>query len=1167
MKKIFLLIICIAISLALVACGNSAQEDNNNDDQVKENYGTATVFAPGDTVQMISTTAEGRAFLEYLKFHLDPILRDENGNGGTIIGSQYSNNADMEIVVGMLDETRPATVKAYKVLERMERENYFDMRYVVYADSGCIAIAYDENEYTNLKILDIIDEQIVEMLTKDKEYIAYAKGVISDGTVDMIGEQELLDIELMSEQWANLEATYGKDFADSCKVLYSLYGDDLVEWVANLYDPGIGGFYASSGGRDGAEFGPDLQCTVQLLRFIVSTGMVDNIGTDWTEFVPEFMQQQMVYFGKSLQDSQNGFFYHPQWGKAAVDSVISRRGRDLGWGQSLLAGFGYSPTYNTPDGTKGDGITADEYWDSLVASGEALGERPYGWAECPVAGSNGAAPLTEELGGDAAVAVSKLVMTASTILQGSYDTNTYTKSHVGFINYVLVRVIPGIHANPYNLGNEVGSAGNELREASKKLGVYSYTPGDEANTPGATADDYKQFDGKTLVEMLTDTLIEHINPQTGLWGDLTAAAPKGTEFRYTNGFMKTIGSLTGNGVAYPIEFIPLAANALVDGILGDEPSTSNCCDIYNAWTNIGLLKNNLKLIDDAALRKEVEATVDSILQEKAPAAILNTYEKIKGYKKYDGGFAHNYYRGTGMHQNLPVGIEGLNQSDVDGTCISSTGLLRAMFDALKVPSKLRPSMYTESDWMRMLEIFLSQSRVIKYDYNGGASGVKLYDFESELPPESHLFVQNANANNTFERVELSGRGGVGLFSKTEANRQLYLDFKVNSSEIGANAVYFETDIMFSDLQSCQAPVELRLYNGTSTSKKIFTLYFHVNEKSDGKTVYVSDNSSGNGKVAIGKIGEFINVRLAYFEGVADDPNSPASFKVYINGSSAPAYVSETFQSGSAIAASQVGMSRFIVMGAFLGKIYFDNTGFVREKLEYAYDAPTSGTSTPQDPVAPPVTDDKEFVYFDYENGIPAKKYLTVQNSSTGNTFTAVKLGDKSVGLFSKTETNKQLYLDFKINSDKSGANATLFESDLMFTELTSATAPVELRLYNGTNSSAKIFTLYFHVNEKTDGSTVYISDDYNGKNKVAVGKIGEWFKLRLVYFEESEGASAACFKAFINGGAEPAFVSETFQSGSAIPASSVGFARFIVMGAFLGKIYFDNTGFIREIIE
>ena len=40
MKKILLLIICIAISLALVACGNSAQEDNNNDDPVKENYGT-----------------------------------------------------------------------------------------------------------------------------------------------------------------------------------------------------------------------------------------------------------------------------------------------------------------------------------------------------------------------------------------------------------------------------------------------------------------------------------------------------------------------------------------------------------------------------------------------------------------------------------------------------------------------------------------------------------------------------------------------------------------------------------------------------------------------------------------------------------------------------------------------------------------------------------------------------------------------------------------------------------------------------------------------------------------------------------------------------------------------------------------------------------------------
>jgi hypothetical protein len=294
MKKIILLITCIAICLALVGCATDDSE-NTNDAPTKEDYGTATVFAPGDTVQMISPSAEGREMLEYLKFHLDPILRDDNGVGGAIIGSQYSNNAKLEIIVGMLDETRPATIKAHKLLERIERENYFDMRYVVYADSGCIAIAYDDNEYTNLKILDIIDEQIVETLTKDKDYIAYAKGVISSGTVDMIKEQELLDIELMAEQWENLEAAYGKDFADSCKVLYSLYGDELVDWVANLYDPGIGGFYASSGGRDGAEFGPDVQCTVQLLRFIESSGMVKNLPSGASNYIPMFMQQQMVF--------------------------------------------------------------------------------------------------------------------------------------------------------------------------------------------------------------------------------------------------------------------------------------------------------------------------------------------------------------------------------------------------------------------------------------------------------------------------------------------------------------------------------------------------------------------------------------------------------------------------------------------------------------------------------------------------------------------------------------------------------------------------------------------------------------------------------------------------------------------------------------------------------
>ncbi len=949
MKIRLFAVILLLLAISLSGCVSSNESNSGgNTDKAPADYGSATVFAPGDSVQMIAPSAEGRALLDHSAAYLDPMLRDGKGNGGTGIGSQYSNNAKLEFIVGLKDESRPATVTAYKLLERMERESYFDMRYLVYAFEGCIAVAYDKNEYTTLDILEVIDEALIAELFANKEYVAYPKGIIMSGNVDLIEEQELLDAELLSDQWTALEGILGTEATDAARILYSIYDDDMVGWIANLYDPGIGGFYASSGGRDGAEFGPDVQCTVQLLKFIVSSGMVDNIGSDWREFVPEFMQQQMIYFAKSLQDSKTGYFYHPQWGKEATDQKISRRGRDLSWGVSLLEGFGHSPVYTTPSGIAGDGVTADEYWDALVANGEALSAKPHTYAESP----------KYLLGSGISSAVS-MALQGSVSLTAAVDSTTYLNTHEGFINYLLVYVQPGLHSNPYQTGNEVGSTTEQVAVASEKLGIYVYETGDENNTSGAAAADYMQFDGLTIKEMLINVVRDNINPETGLWGDLTATAPLGTEFRYTNGYFKTVGILTNWDVPYPPEYIPKAANALMEGIMGDEPSTTNCCDIYNVWSCVSFLRQNLNLIEDEELRAQINASVDEILAQKAPAAILNTYEKIKGYKKYDGGFAHEYLKGTGAHQGLPVGVAGLNQSDVDGTCISSTGLLRAMFDALRVSEKNRPSMYTESDWMRMLEIFLSQQAVIKYSYDesAGSGAVEHFDFEDSLPESKYLIVTNRNVpENNLSVVKLGDRG-VGLVSKPTQNAQLYMDWKPNVTDAGATAGYFEVDLMFSSLNAAKEPVELRVYDGKDETTKVYTLYIYVNELETGKNVYIASKTDTSNKIQVAKIGEWFKLRLAYYEGIADDEKSPAAFKVFINESETPILVDEKFENGGPFPAANFGFARFLTMGAFSGSFYIDNVRFAQEKLDYTYHEPThnkGGSSTPTTPSTPSV---------------------------------------------------------------------------------------------------------------------------------------------------------------------------------------------------------------------
>ncbi len=973
MKKLISLLALLVLSLlCLFACGDEANNGTGEND--KNDFGNATVFVPGDTVHIVTDSGDSRALGDYIRFHLDSMLRDDNGDGGAENASVYHEKVDSEIVIGHFDEARPATVKAKRALDRIEKESYFDMRYVVYSYDNCIAVAYDYNEYTDLSVLEIVEDEIFDVICGNGSYVALPEGVIASGVVDLISEQEIIDTDILAEAWRSLEAVVGVETADAFRTLYSMYTDDMVEWVANLYDPGVGGFYASSGGRDGAEFGPDVQCTVQLLRFIASSGMVNNISTDAMIHIPEFMQQQMIYFAKSLQDPTNGYFYHPQWGKVLTDTHLSRRGRDLGWATDLLSTFNSSPAWRAPNGTSGDGVTADEYWQSLVDAGLDLGPKPYPSTESPTLSSlmdkTGAeTSMTIPLGGNSvAEAVSKVVL-ASNPEDAVVDSSTaYLATHTNFIDYLLVTVAPGMDSNPYSMGNNLNATYSQIKDASNKLGAYTYTAGDESKSTNPAlavaqfkvntdtdstnditiADIYELFNGMDLKEMTIFVLDEKVNPEIGLWGQVTTSKPKGTEFRYTNGFFKVITLYNSWGFAYP--YPEKAANALMEGLMGDEPSTGNICEVYNVWSAISTLKTNLKYVKDTELADSIKQGIRNVLDEKSAAAIENTYNKIKGYKKDDGGFAHSYNNGTSAHQGLPVGISTLNQSDVDATCIGSTGLTRAIFEALGISSYKIP-LFTESDWMRMLEIFIDLDPVIKYSYDeaNGVPSVRYHEFDSGVPDSALVKYTTGIADNTFTAVDLEGNG-VGLINKGTAGAQSYLDYKINSTSITANSVVFETKLMFKDIVAASEPVELRFYNGTTSDTRIYTLYIYVNSKSEGSPVYIAPKSDTAKKVEVGKIGEWFTLSLVYFNGDMTDGVDPSAFKVYINGGDKPVLVDEKFETGTTISARQVGFARFLTMSAFRGKIYMDDMKFAHENRTYVKEDPThnagsSGGST------------------------------------------------------------------------------------------------------------------------------------------------------------------------------------------------------------------------------
>ncbi|MBO5316312.1 MAG: hypothetical protein J6B48_07790 [Clostridia bacterium] len=132
----------------------------------------------------------------------------------------------------------------------------------------------------------------------------------------------------------------GNDALYELKKLVDIYDEKMYIWLSGLWEPEIGGFYYSSSARDNDGFLPDLESTGQALQFIHDSGLCPDYKD-----IPENFKMQMISFARGLQSVDDGFFYHPQWGK---DIPTSRRGRDLAWASGILNKLGADMKYPSP---------------------------------------------------------------------------------------------------------------------------------------------------------------------------------------------------------------------------------------------------------------------------------------------------------------------------------------------------------------------------------------------------------------------------------------------------------------------------------------------------------------------------------------------------------------------------------------------------------------------------------------------------------------------------------------------------------------------------------------------------------------------------------------------------------------------------------------------------
>ena len=885
-KKIICAILVLMMAMsslgALTACFEGAEGEDNSQGGTEDNgdvggsggeetpperpdYGTATVYMPGDKVLFITSNYGDSSAA--LKGELEKIV----GEGKVVVGSIYNENQPCEILFNVLhdDESRPAIAAAREALSKIERPSYYNPRYVIYADSGAISVCFDDVPLTNLRVDDYVAEIFIEKILSGKENVTLAQGVVAYGTIDLISIQEKIDEKNDAEAWASFRAAakekygdeVGEEFYDAFRTFYSMFSEDLYYWYADLYDPGVGGFYASSSGRDSAGYLPLVETSGQVWGQLVGMGLFKETGRSWGNAIPELMKYQMIYFLKSCQD-KNGFFYPPQMEKSALDQHVASRSRNTNRAVSTLKSLGSAPTYNTAMGNAGDGITADEFWQSLVDYGYISADTPKPYV--PKSYSDYVEHLTGTLGTDKAEAVSRIVLTDSTS-----DSMQYLANHKNFAAYLNKLNIDG---SPYVVGNELNATYSMIAEQARIVG--------KCETSGYW------YTGMDFKEMLITWLNSKINGK-GLFGTYNTSSTDpsaGCKYINTNGFFKIMSVYNGYGYAYPEP--ALAARGCLVGIMSDEESRTNVCETYNIWEGFSILITNVNTyVEDEALRDSIMAEIEAAMADFGPEAVLNSYNKQKRYQKEGGGFSHDISSGTTAYQGgVQVGT-GVNEANVDGNGFATYAIVNAMLDCIGLTA-YEVQIYRHGDYMKFIERLMSLEPVVK----GVSLAEEKHTFD-RIPSDENKFIlsvpdteKNSVSVVTDKALSGSSSNKVMKFTKTSTDSGMTAISYATDGKEGASCFVYEVDLLYSNVtRKNTTEISINSKDMTGRDDKLIYITLTLGGTSSGSAIYYSDGYNGasreQGINTGAKVGQWFKLRIEVY---SDGTEEGFRYKTFVN---------------------------------------------------------------------------------------------------------------------------------------------------------------------------------------------------------------------------------------------------------------------------------------------
>ena len=526
-----------------------------------------------------------------------------------------SEAAAHELVIG--HTSREVTRLAEEYMNGLGIVQSDTSAYCIYAKGGSVAVVWS-HDIAALEQL-AFDRLVSDILSAESLYLE--DGVVCHGRFDRRAHEDAREAALRESQLDEVERILGKDARDAMADYLEMYSDDYYIWLANLYDPEIGGFYYANSGRDTEGFLPDIESTVQALSWIQEVGFLEFYGGNLALGLPEWMKEQIIGFAQSLQSSVDGYFYHPQWGNNITDS---RKGRDLDWAVRIIPELGGQILYDTPSGIKG-------------SLGAPSGVTPT------------AAVLTSPLARDTASACASAVASTASNIPAHLSSLSAFRSYLESFDW---------ENDSYTAGHTSGTQCSQVRNRGKEyvdlfIGFL--------NEKQEAAQQRLRAAGKA---------------ENGLWEDRVS-------YDSVNGLMKISGIYNDLGAKIPYAEQALAsAISLVEfeGVDVEGKRASNAVDVFNPLYAIGNLFTNISKYyegDEADYYR-------GILRENAASIISATKRKSTVFAKSDGAYGYNDSKVTADSQGAPVAIEGINESDVNGAGIVTNGIFRCMCNALGI---------------------------------------------------------------------------------------------------------------------------------------------------------------------------------------------------------------------------------------------------------------------------------------------------------------------------------------------------------------------------------------------------------------------------------------------------------------------------------------------------